>query len=1176
MQPRKYAKHMERLIMPHGFLPEFATKNCHSCSQQRANEGLGVTGMHRFAGLARWTALVAGVLFCSNLAQAQDARLSGVVRDAGGLPVAGATISVTNAASGVQRTLRTTESGFYSVTALDPGSYSVRVEHSGFKTAERSAVTLTTDTSSRADFLLIVGGVDQTVTVTDEDSALQTETAAVGTVITGKQYNDLPLVQQGRIRSPAAFIYQAPSVQGNYTAAGAENTSATNQFVVNGSQMQVSEFYLEGLAAGQMRTVGSFNESAPPVDAVREFKVTTTLLPADYGHTGSAAGFFNLKSGSNAWHGSVYEYFRNNALDAQPWGTKIPLFTHQNEFGATIGGPILLPHMYNGRNRSFFFFSYGGSRKSGVDSYVSLQVPTAAQLAGDFSGGSAIYDPSTTTTAGGTTTRTAFAGNKIPSNRIDPVAKALLQYFPQPNTTGTLNYSAFKGEKLLNPDAYTARVDQTLTSHQSLSVGFITTNVPRIRIDTPLPAPLTSGINQTVSGTTVRVNHNWVLSATSFNEASIGFNRFKNFIVPVIDQGNIVGQIGLKGLNSSVLPSMSFTNGYTTLASNSNTNANENDYQLKDVFSITVRSHAIRVGGEFRHTQLNDTTPSPTNGSIGFSNLETANPNSTATTGNGFASFLLGQTDSASITAPLEIAARRNYGGVFVQDDYKVTPKLTLNLGLRWEMQTAPTEKAGRSSIVSLTTANSGAGNLPGALVFAGTGSGLVGSDALAPSGYTAFGPRIGFAYRPWTSTVLRGGYGIYYSDNGLVLTTVGFQPQASFKSPNNGIAPAFVLNDGFPQAASLQPTLTPSLLNGQAGSFYAANAGQLPRTQEQAFGIQQAFSKNWSVQIDYVGTRNDRQINPALSNVNQVDAKYLSLGSLLTQSVTSSAAVAAGIKVPYNGFTGTVAQALRTYPQYLTLTNQAAKIGTSNYNSLQSVITKRSSYGLTINASYTFAKNLGYSNPSAYGGGVTNNILQNAGDTGAEYSLLPLDVRNAFVANWIYELPFGSGKALLNNRIANIFVGGWRISGVQRYQTGFPLAIVATNSLPIFNSVLRPNIVPGVSPATNISANSFVPGVSRRINLAAFSQPAAYTFGNARPTYSNITNFPVYSEDFAAMKTTQLTEKLKWNLYVQMFNAFNRHRFTSINTNFSNASFGQASNPSFPRYVQLGARFEF
>jgi hypothetical protein len=1108
---------------------------------------------------------------------AQSSRLSGEVHDPTDLPVVNAKITVHNNSTGVDRVVRSNSAGLYTVEALEPGPYGISVEMPGFSVSHVLEVTILTDTASRIDLALKPGGPQETVTVTDEGSPIQTETASLGTVIREKQYNDLALVQQGRIRSPAAFIYLAPSVQGNYTAAGAENTSATNQFIVNGSQEQVSEFYLEGLAAGQMRTVGSFNESAPPVDAVREFKVTTTLLPADYGHTGTAASVFTLKTGTNKLHGSVYEYFRNNALDAQPWGSVVPLFTHQNEFGATLGGPIVLPRVYDGRNRSFFFFSYGGSRKSGVDSYASVQVPTAAELTGDFSGARTIYDPSTTVNAGGTAARTAFTGNVIPVNRFDPVAKALLPYFPQPNTAGSLNFSAYKGEKLLNPNVFTFRLDHNLTGSQKIGGAFIATTVPRLRIDTPLPAPLTSGINQVVTARTLRLNHDVVLGANKFNQLDGGYNRFRNQITPVVDQGNIVQQIGLPGINTTVLPTLSFTNGYTTIATNSDQLTVDNDYQIKDTFSWVIKKHSLRMGGEFRRTQLNDTNPSPTNGTIAFSSLGTANPNSTGTTGDGFASFLLGQAQSGTVIAPLALGSRRNYFGIFVQDDFKATAKLTLNLGMRWEFQTPPTETKNQSSIVDLSVANVGAGNLPGALIFAGSGSGRSGRSTLAPASYRSVSPRFGFAYSPSQSTVLRGGYGIYYSDFGLTVSAAGFQPQASYSSTNNGVSPAFVLSTGYPQVSSLQPTLATTLLNGQSATYYDQRAGSLPTIQEWTLGVQQSFKGKWSLQVDYVGNRGERLIDPAMVNINQLDPKYLALGSLLTQSITSAGAVAANIAKPYAGFTGSVAQALRAFPQFQTLTDQAAKAGSSNYNALQTVVTKRTSYGLTLNANYTWSKNLGYNSPSAYGGGVTNNVLQNAFDPRAEYSLLPLDVRNAFVMNYIYELPFGSGKPFLNNnRWENLLLGNWRLSGIQRYQTGYPLLITETNTLPIFNSVLRPNIVPGISAATHNGANGFIPGSSRRINPAAFSQPASYTFGNARPAYSGLNNFAILDEDLAAVKSVALREHLQWNLYVQMFNALNRHRFTAIDTNFSDAAFGQASIPSQPRFLQLGTRFEF
>jgi hypothetical protein len=469
---------------------------------------------------------------------------------------------------------------------------------------------------------------------------------------------------------------------------------------------------------------------------------------------------------------------------------------------------------------------------------------------------------------------------------------------------------------------------------------------------------------------------------------------------------------------------------------------------------------------------------------------------------------------------------------------------------------------------VNLAAPNPGAGSLPGAVVFpqaAGPGSPFGGND------FSAYGPRFGFAYRFTPKTVIRGGYGLYYSDLGLTLVTAGFQPQANYASTNNGISPAFILQSGFPDAASLNPARNPSILNGQNGSFFAPNATAMPRVQEWSINLQRELPGQLLFEASYIGNKGHRLLDAQMSNVNQLDPRYLSLGSLLTQSITSPGAIAAGISSPYPGFSGTVAQALRPYPQYRTLTSIGAKEGASRYNALQVVLKKRLSFGLTVDASYVFSRLMGYHSPSATLPGAIDNVLQNAQDRKAEWALLPSDLTHAVVFNYVYTLPYKP-----SNKILNLMLGGWSIAGIHRYQSGFPLSIVANNSLPVFNRVLRPNRVDGVNPATNVSLGDWKSGFSTVINRAAFTQPAPFTFGTSKPTYAGLRSFPILNEDLALSRRITIREGFAATLYGQFFNVLNRHRFTAIDTNFNSASFGQAGGVSQPRFIQLGVRLQF
>lgn len=1140
--------------------------------------------MRRFL---QWILPCLGAIVLGGALHAQTAHITGTVTDGSGAVVQHAHVTVRDLDTNVVSTLETNTGGNYDAEALPPGHYSVLAGASGFESSEKTGISLFVDTAVRVDFSLKPGSSAQTVTVKDSDLT-QANNAEIATEIGQKQYLELPLEQVGRIRSPSSFVYLAPGVQGDLELNGTEYTGATNVIAVNGSNIWNTELLIGGLPGGQTRIIGNYTESSPAVDAMREFKITTTQLPADYGHTGAAVGSFAVKSGTDELHGSVYEYLRNNALDANSWlanhsgSTLAP--TRQNEFGATIGGPVVFPHLYNGKDRTFFFFAYGGSRKSGADTFQTVQVPTPAELLGDFSTyNRKIYDPATTepNPKGAGYVRTQFADNKI--THFDPVAQKLLSLFPGPNQPAgsTQNYGNWDGEVLLNPDTYTAKVDEILRPDHRLSFTYIRTYIPRLNSTSPLPEPLTTGYHQIVGSQTARADYNWIASSSLLNQAVFGFNRFTNVETPTANAENYPEAQALAAIAGGYLPSMTFTNGYSTIGSTSSENLTENDFMYRDIASWTVRKHDLRFGGEFRAAQYNDNSPTQPTSTYGFATLETANPQSTGGTGDGFASFLLGQVETASITDPLPLHTRKHYTGMFVQDDWKVTRQLTVNLGLRYEWSDAPTETDNRTSIVSLTTPNPGAGNLPGALVFAGPTPTGIGKSNLFSTDYTAIGPRFGFAYQVHNGLVLRGGYGIYYSDilPNISLVQSGFQVAGSFSTPNNGVTPAFVLSQGPDANFSQTPNLTPTAVNGQNATYYGPHVGAMPRTQQWSLNLQHQVTQNILIELAYVGVHNTRQVAPNMVNVNQVDPKYLSLGTLLTESATSSAAKAAGITLPYPGFSGSVAQALRPYPQYETLTSQAAKVGASNYNAGQAVVKKRTSFGLTLDASYTFSKDMGYNNPTLAGNGGVNNSLQNQYDPHAEWSLLEQDVRHAFKLYYTYELPVNlKNQSGFGSSLASHLANGWAVSGIQRYQSGFPIMITATNTLAIFNSHLRPNLVPGAAPSSHISNGKLNPSDPSRdslFNKAAFRDPVN-SFGDLPPASSNLRNFPLLSESFAVTKHTQLTEHLNWIFYSQFFNAFNRHRFTTINANADNASFGVPSGVSMPRQIQFGTRFLF
>jgi hypothetical protein len=1128
-------------------------------------------------------ALTIAMFGISQAAFAQVAQVAGRVSDPAGSAVPEARIALTNVDTGVTLEATSNEQGYYNMPSLTPGNYRVNVQKEGFKTIVRSGMQLLANDKARLDFALELGTLSESVSVTADVGLLQVESADLGKSITTYEYNRLPLIQVGRMRQPANFLFLTPGVQGALDLNGVENTSATNQIQVHGGLKQNTEVLLDGLSGGQSRTIGSMNEMSPPVDAVREFKVQSSQVSAEYGHSGAALVNFTIKSGTNELHGSGFEYLRNDKLDSRNWLAPTRVLTRQNEFGVTTGGPIVLPKIYNGKDKSFFFFAYSGSRKRGLDNIQLIRIPTPSFIKGDFSGLAdskgnlmPIYDPRTTRSDGiGGFVRDPFAGNRIPADRIDPVSAKAAALIPPPNVSSgsSLNYQGWIGEEQLDPDVVTAKVDHMVSARQKLFVTFNWNRIPRLNHRVPLAEPINDATVQNITSRVVRLNHDFFVRPNLLNTLSLGYNRFRNPNgTPTVD-GDWAAKLGLLGVPGQMFPSFSFTNGYSTLGNTGYSDQIDQTYFLRDAATWSHGGHVTKFGAEIRWNQWNDKAVSNSTGSYSFSSLGTGMPG-VSTSGDGFASFLLGEVNSGSLSYPSSSGTRKSYWGLFVQDDWKITSTLTLNLGLRFEFEPVPYEAADRQTIVDLNAPNPAAGNLPGALVFAGSGPGRTGSRTMATNDYSGIGPRFGFAWRLPKKTVMRGGYGIYYANNYLSLSTSGFNISASFTTLDNGVNPAFRLRDGFPQNFSHEPKIDPGLLNGQNGTYLEPSAASMPRTQNWSYGFQHEISQNLLLEALYIGNHSTRQVEPQIININQLNPQYLSLGNLLTNSITSQAARDAGFSLPYPGFTGSVAQALRQYPQYRTLTASNAKSGKAMYHAMQVRLEKRLSHGLSFDLSYTLSKNIGYNNPS-YGGrggayALSDSVLQDNWNRGLERAILPYDMPHVLLLHSAYDLPF-KGRGWTSR-----LVGGWSISAIQRYQSGNPIPIVMQNTLPIFNRVLRPDRVPGQSVSNNISGADFDPNRDRLINPAAFAAPAPFRLGNSAPYIQDLRNFTVLSEDFSVIKRTQVTEKIATELLGQFINIFNRHRFGGMDPNFSNSTFGRATVASFPRFIQFGVRVRF
>jgi hypothetical protein len=1096
---------------------------------------------------------------------AQSTELTGRVTDPQDQIVPGAKVRLLRGSTQTVIETMSNESGYYVFPNLPSGNYQMTVMRDGFKTAQREGITIATADKRRLDVRLELGAVNETVSVTADAGLLEVSSASVTTTVSSRDYERLPQIQYNRMRSPATFLYLSPGVFGQVSANGRENVAASNQLLINGSPRYGNELYMDGLPG---RT--NFNETAPPVDAIGEFKLQANNLSAEFGNTGSAVVSFSIKSGTNELRGSVFDIFRNEKLDARSFLAPTRSTIRQNEFGVTVGGPVWLPKIYNGKNKTFFLFSYTGSRKRGLDQIQRRRLPTLAERNGDFSSNvRPLYDPATTRTVGSTFVRDIFPGNRIPTTMLDPVAVEVTKLLPAPNLTGAgvLNYSDFIGEKLLDPDVYLVRGDHAFSQAHRIFGTFNRTKIPRQNITAALTDPLSDRTLQLITSEMIRGNYDWTVKANLLNTFLIGWNNFRNPFQSFFANQGFAAKLGIKGAVGDAFPTFNFSDNYAGLGRNSLSKSTEASLILKNITSYTRGRSVYKIGAEYRLNRPRTADESTTAGNYTFSNLATALPTNPNATGDGYASFLLGRVQSASLNLPFVSNSRKPYWGFFLQDDIRVTPALTLNLGIRYEITMAPTETLDQYALVDLSTPNPAAGNRPGALIFAGEGAGRIGSRRLAETDYSAIGPRVGFAWQLNPATVLRGGYGIFYGDNEIFPVNTGFRVIGNYQSLDQGITFPFNLKDGFPGKLDANPVIGPTILNGQNATYRSGTIGNMPRTQNWSLSVQRLIGSNWTGELSYVGNKNTRQAQSGLINENQLDPKHLALGSVLTQNITSASAVAAGIQRPFPSFTGSVNQALRAYPQYLNLTEQSAKAGASFYNAFTARIRQRYTRGFTFDAHYTFSRNIGYS------GSLQDNFNRKL-----EYGLLAFDIPHSMVISYTYELPFGPGKAFANgNGWYSRLVGGWLINGIQRYQSGSPLNVTVNNTLPIFSRGLRPNVVPGAALSTGISNGDFNANSDRIISQAAFQNPAAFSFGNAAVSYNDLRNFPTLGEDFSIIKNTRITERVNVETSAQFINALNRHRFTDIASNFTVVqSFGQATGSNIGRIITLNLKVKF
>jgi hypothetical protein len=1244
-------------------------------------------------------ALVTLLLFVSGVAVAQSDRgsIAGSVVDSTGAAVSGASVIVRGTATGRTYKTVTTPEGVYRIGDVAIGRYDVTVAVSGFKSSVQTGVEVQINTVTALNITLQPGDVKEEVTVISDAPTIETESSEVGTVVGAKQIEDLPLslnaTGQSFVRSPETFIFLTPGTTGPGTNSD-HGSAGIFESKLSGGQNFGTEILLDGVSVQRSDSGSAFDQTAPTVEALTEFKVTTATPSAQFGHTSGGIESFTTKSGTNRYHGSVFELFRNEALDAMPWNinyqnslarydnaqiatwnqnnptnpfpgsletiTRKPR-DRQNDFGGSLGGPIRIPHVYNGTDKTFFFFAWEQYRnRRGLQNNL-ITLPSPAERSGDFSallgppvagvtnpctgGGQVlqgqIFDPSTTQVVGGQTCRLPFPNNQVPVSSA--VAQKVLAFIPAPNRGG----SGVGGiaNNYLNPTSLdhvittqtSFRVDEDLTQNNKLFFSYHSREQNFLNGNNfDLPPPLTPGnYNNYYFTHYLRFGWDYLASPSVLNHLTVGLNRVYTASKSLSVNGNDWEQtLGIGGASGPIFPQFSFNGaqygiGYEGLSNGNYSLQVPNALVVADSVSWVRGRHSLRFGFDWRSYQYSlrnlDTSPSYT-----FSNVQTAFAPTTqqpgaSNTGDPFASFLLGQLDTESLfVTSHDPRWGQNYYATFVQDDFKARSNLTLNLGLRWDVDTPRHEATGAQSVFSPTASNPLSPGQPGAFIY---GKNAVGAKTY----YKDFGPRIGFAWSPGVirNTVLRGGYSIYYaqltySDFGSSLTS-GSSSTPTFQSPDNfSPVPQGSLDAGFPAFTPPSNIKDPSLntFSFNTVDYSAPQYGKPGMTQNWDLEIQHQITQDLIFTIGYVGQHATRLLSN-LTQTNTPNPKYNFLGSNLSLPVTDPAAgpilTGLGVTVPSWFVPGwspsgnaTVGQLLRPFPQYWNITTNCCleNSGQSTYNALEAKVERRFRNGLNILAAYTFSKTLTDAD-SAFSTltGFNSNVFgaQNPYNLKGEKALSYQDIPHTFVLSYLYELPVGPGKKYLTHGVASKILGGWQIGGVHRYQSGSPAVInefATSNPYSTgnyrFSLTGQPRFGSGAwTPSQQVTANGglhisasggtpqFVGGwnsgcfengagvfqpnsvTPTPANCTAYLDPSAgslaagggYVFGNL-PSVVGWWRSPGYkNEDFSIIKRTAVGESKFILLKFDIPNAFNRHTFGGINGNPFDGHFGVAGS---------------
>ena len=1088
------------------------------------------------------------------IAQVATSEISGTITDTTGAVIPGAKVTATNVATNVAHQTTADPAGHYIIPLLPPGDYTVTVEAGGFRTLIQSGISLQIAQQAKLDLTMQVGAVSETLQVTAQAPLLQTQSSATGTVVNSQLVNQLPL--NGRNFIQLAIL--SPGVNGvGFSASGTimsgsrpDDRRPGTEIFSNGNREGSNNFLYDGIDDNERLTLSIVLR--PAVEAVREFKIETNMYSADIGRNSGAVVDVITKSGTNDLHGSLFEFLRNSDMDARnffnPAGTPFPSFK-LNQFGGSLGGPVVIPKLYHGKNRTFFFFDYEGYRRTSQQLQLG-NVPTPLMRQGNFSQTAQLYDPATTQVNpnGSGYVRTPFPGNIIPSGRFDPISYKMINAYPMPNNgTGRFNNYLANLVQAQNWDQGDIRIDHQISNRDTFFARYSIQDTYTL-VPSTYPATQIAGISMPVdlsdeasfAGTSFTPDQHavasWahIFSPKLVNEFRSGFSRFKlDYTAAQYAPGAALGnQLGVPNSNVTPqeqnLPIFSPAN-YLGIGQTRSLPIfrRENTFEEVDNMTATEGAHTLKWGIDFRRRQLTIYQTNQGNGRFNFTPALTDSRQPAGAGGDSMASFLLGYPELIAHDYTLAWPGERGFElGTYFADDWRVTTNLTLNLGLRWDYYSPYSEVANRFANFNINT---------GHLDIAGQ-NGVGGYVGVQPY-YKDFGPRFGFAYQVLSHTVIRGGFGLFYNPTGSEAGTMRL-----FRNPPFGITLSNTQSDIFPGGTVSQgfpalPSVNFSIADNPTGTVFAIDPNFRPSYAEQFnLTVEHQLPSEIVLKAAMVGNLGRHLYNTY--NLNQ------------------------GVPGPtaYNTRRPYYAQDPSLGDVSYFITN-----GLSEYYAFQFTMEKRFSNGISAILGYVWSHDID-DVPLEFGGGPSGPVPQDPRNIRADRGNSDIDMRHRLTLSYLWELPFGKGKHFLNHvGPADWVIGGWQTNGILTIQSGLP-----------FSPVLNTSTTNGTSSRADVVGPITYPHTLQQwFNPAAFGTPAPYTYGNAG---RDILFGPGrFNWDMSLFKDFVIHEQTKFEFRAEAFNVFNHPQFNLPNASIGNPQAGQiTSTVGNPRQLQMGLRFQF